>query len=246
LRIRPIRKTRIYSEVVDEIREMIASGTLQPGDKLPPERELAESFAVSRPTIREAMTVLETAGVVDIYPGKGIFVREKISPTLLEPLATILLLERDSTLELLEVREVLETKAAALAAVRATDEERHELKQCCTEMALALADGDPATEVDIKFHYLIAKATQNAVMMKIMNSLTELFGLSIAEYRKTTFFRKQRPQELLADHRSIVEAIINGDPKGAERAMRQHFRSLELSLWEERKSGGKQHERKVE
>src|SRR5436309_10784442 len=119
----PIKSTRIYEEIVRQVKQLIAEGRLKSGDRLPPERELAEKFVVSRTSVREALRALESLGLIEIRPGEGTFVRQVPLDALVGPLALVMTSQREAIGELFEARRVLEPAIAALAAGRATPEE---------------------------------------------------------------------------------------------------------------------------
>src|SRR5919204_6005530 len=125
--IAPIKSTRIYQEIVRQVKAMIAEGRLKSGDQLPPERDLAEKFVVSRSSVREALRALESLGLIEIRPGEGTFVRGVSVESLIEPLALVMASQREAIGELFEARRLLEPGIAALAASRATPEEGSEM-----------------------------------------------------------------------------------------------------------------------
>src|ERR671937_3249214 len=110
----PVKSTRIYEEIVRQIKAMISEGRLKSGDQLPPERDLAEKFLVSRTSVREALRALESVGLIEIRPGEGTFVREVSVDALVEPLALVLLSQRAMIAELFEARRLLEPAIAGL------------------------------------------------------------------------------------------------------------------------------------
>src|SRR3990167_6105938 len=133
--VAPIRSTRIYEEIVRQVKQMITEGRLKSGDQLPPERDLAEKFRVSRTSVREALRALESLGLLEIRPGEGTFVREVSVEALIEPLALLMVSQRETIGELFEARRVLEPAIAALAAARATPEEVQEMERILEEQA---------------------------------------------------------------------------------------------------------------
>src|SRR2546427_9450483 len=139
--IAPIKSTRIYQEIVRQVKAMIAEGRLKSGDQLPPERDRAEKFVVSRTSVREALRALESLGLVEIRPGEGTFVREVSVEALIEPLAMVMFSQREAIGELFEARRLLEPAIAALAARRATPEEIHEMERILEEQAREIAAG---------------------------------------------------------------------------------------------------------
>src|SRR5216117_3565728 len=135
----PIKSTRIYEEIVRQVKQLIAEGRLKSGDQLPPERDLAEKFVVSRTSVREALRALESLGFVEIRPGEGTFVREMSVEALIEPLALLMFSKREAIGELFEARRLLEPAIAALAARRATPEEVKEMERILDQQAKEIA-----------------------------------------------------------------------------------------------------------
>ena len=125
--VEPIKSTRIYEEIVRQVKALIAEGRLKSGDQLPPERDLAAQFKVSRTSVREALRTLESLGLIEIRPGEGTFVREVSVESLIEPLAHVILSQREAVGELFEARRLLEPALAGLAARRATQDDLHEM-----------------------------------------------------------------------------------------------------------------------
>ncbi len=120
LTFQPIKTKKIWEEIVEQLKTMITNGELEPGDKLPSERDMSESMGVSRASVREALITLEAIGILEIKPGEGTFVRQTSDAETFAPLAMVLALERNPGAQMMEVRRVLETEMAALAAERAS------------------------------------------------------------------------------------------------------------------------------
>src|SRR5215468_10780085 len=146
--VEPVKSTRIYEEIIRQVKQMIGEGRLKSGDQLPPERDLAEKFVVSRTSVREALRALESLGLVEIRPGEGTFVREVSVETLIEPLALVMASQREAISELFEARRLLEPSIAALAARRATPEELSEMDRILEEQAKEVAAGRTGLEPD--------------------------------------------------------------------------------------------------
>src|SRR5882724_5447626 len=141
--IEPVRSTRIYEEIVRQVKQLIGEGRLKSGDRLPPERDLAEKFMVSRTSVREALRALQSRGLIEIRAGEGTFVRDISVETLIEPLALVILPHREAVGELFEARRLLEPAIAALAARRATREEIQEMERILEDQAKEVAAGRP-------------------------------------------------------------------------------------------------------
>ena len=169
------REKRLYERVADKILTLIKNDTWQPGDRLPPERELADAFGVSRTVVREAIKVLEAQGVLETVTGSGVYVRPPDSSVVSRSLQTyIQLLDQDDIdLRLAEIRRVLEVEIAALAAERAAPEQQVELQQLCRDMRQQADSAQALAELDLRFHLLLADATQNQLFRILLTPLIE-------------------------------------------------------------------------
>src|SRR5438132_10883587 len=148
----PIKSTRIYEEIVRQIKGLISEGRLKSGDQLPAERDLAEKFLVRRTSVREALRALESVGLIEIRPGEGTFVREISVDALVEPLALVMLSQREALGELFEARRLIEPAIAELAATRATPEEIQEMERILEEQAKEVGRGRTGLAQDAQFH----------------------------------------------------------------------------------------------
>jgi GntR family transcriptional regulator, transcriptional repressor for pyruvate dehydrogenase complex len=222
LGVRQVRKTKVYHDIVEQIRELIAAGRIQPGDRLPPERELAELFKASRNSVRDAIRVLEQMGLIESRQGDGTYVRSVGAEELAEPLALMLLQSRTQMRELWEVRRVLEPAIAQLAASRITDEELDELGTTLESQRRKVEAGLPALEEDTAFHYGIAEAARNTVMLRTLDTLVDLLRQSRERSQ-----RHDRPAHSLAGHRRILTALRQRDADAAHDEMLRHLRDIE-------------------
>ena len=227
LGVRQVRKTKVYHEIVDQIRELIAAGRIKPGDRLPPERELAELFDASRNSVRDAMRVLEQMGLIESRQGDGTYVRSVSAERLAEPLALMLLQSRTQMRELWEVRQVLEPSIAEFAAERITEEELDELEAILAAQRLKVEAGFIALEEDTAFHYTIAEAARNTVMLRTLDTLVDLLRQS----RERSLQQRDRPRYSLAGHGRILAALRRRDPAGARAEMLQHLREIEQRVF---------------
>lgn len=218
-----IRKTKIYEEVAEQIQKLIIEGRLKPGDKLPPERELAEMFQVSRSSVRDAIRTLELIGLVEPRQGEGTVVCDLSVDSLVHPLATMLLRKRELVGELQEVRRMIEPPLAARAAKHASPEEIAHLEDILRRQGEKIERGDVAIEEDSEFHYAIATAARNSVVLKVLDVLMDL----LRECRQRSLQVEGRLQRSFEGHRRILSAIQQRDAAGAEAAMRQHVEEIE-------------------
>src|SRR5215475_1931225 len=219
----PIKSTRIYEEIVRQVKAMIAEGRLKGGDRLPPERDLAEKFVVSRTSVREALRALESLGLVEIRPGEGTFVRQVSIDALVEPLALLMVSQREGIGELFEARRLLEPSLAALAATRATPEEVQEMERILDEQAKEVAAGRTGLAQDAQFHAAIGAAAHNRAITRIAHGIMDL----LTQSREESLNTPGRPQRSHESHRRILKAIAERSPRAAEQAMRDHLDTVE-------------------
>jgi GntR family transcriptional repressor for pyruvate dehydrogenase complex len=219
----PIRSTRIYEEIVRQIKTMIAEGRLTSGDRLPPERELAEKFLVSRTSVREALRALESLGLVEIRPGEGTFIREMSVDRLVEPLALVMVSQREALAELFEARRLLEPAIAGLAAARATPDEIQEMERILEDQAREVVAGRTGFAQDAEFHAAIGRAAHNEAITRIAHAVMDL----LTQSREESLNTPGRPTRSHEDHRRILQAIAERQPASAECAMRDHLVAVE-------------------
>ena len=223
LAVRQVRKTKVYHEIVDQIKDLITEGRIKPGDRLPPERELAELFKASRNSVRDAIRVLEQMGLIESRQGDGTYVRTLSPEELAEPLALCLLQSRTQMGELWEVRRVLEPALAESAAARITEEELAELEAVLDAQRQKVEAGFIGLEEDAAFHQGIAEAARNAVMLRVMDTLVDLLRQS----RERSLQQRDRPHYSHAGHVRILAALRRRDAVAARAEMLQHLREIE-------------------
>jgi GntR family transcriptional regulator, transcriptional repressor for pyruvate dehydrogenase complex len=217
-----IRRSKVYEEVARQLEQMILK-KLHPGDKLPSERELAETLGVSRSSIRDAIRSLELMGMVEPRQGAGTVVREISADAIMNPLTAVLRHKLELVSELLDFRKMLEPPLAARAAAHATEEELAEMEEILRRQELKFRAGELAMEEDSEFHYSIAMASGNTVVLKVIDILMDL----LRDTRERSLQTQGRPQKSLAGHRRILAAIKRRDGEGAKAAMRRHIEDVE-------------------
>jgi GntR family transcriptional regulator, transcriptional repressor for pyruvate dehydrogenase complex len=221
--VEPVKSTRIYAEIVRQIRVLIADGHLKSGDRLPPERDLAERFRVSRTSVREALRTLESTGLIEIRAGEGTFVRETSVEALIEPLALVILSHREAIGELYEARRLFEPPIAGLAARRASDEEMAEMARILDDQAAEVAAGRTGLAQDAAFHTAIAHSTHNRAITRIVTTLMDL----LKDTREESLQTPGRPERSHQDHGRILAAIRARDEPGAREAVLDHLIAVE-------------------
>jgi GntR family transcriptional repressor for pyruvate dehydrogenase complex len=212
--IEPVKRSRIYEHIVEQIRALISEGRWAPGDQIPPERELAERFKVSRTSVREALRALEMQGVIDSRQGGGTFVRTADTEALVPPLAAAILRGRTELAEVLEVRELIEPGIARRAAERATAEHTAELELLLQRQRECIADGRPFVDEDTAFHYTLARAADNHILLRLHNVILDL----LRESRQSYLHVPDRPQTSLRGHEAILGAVKAQDGEAAYQA----------------------------
>jgi GntR family transcriptional regulator, transcriptional repressor for pyruvate dehydrogenase complex len=227
-----VHREAISDQITERILSLIRQRHLQPGDKLPPERDLAASLGVSRATLRESLRSLAIMNVVELKHGSGTYVTS-LEPTLLvENFALVFSLTHNSFLQLIEARKVIEPGATALAAEHSSDEEiahlEHILKRS-RDCLQSNPEGFP--ELDIEFHVKIAEYSSNALLSRIMQALTRM---SIASSQRTAStdigYSTRRIERAIRMHQDILDAIKQRDPELARQHMLGHLTSVEETL----------------
>jgi GntR family transcriptional repressor for pyruvate dehydrogenase complex len=224
---KPVKKTRVYEEIVAKIKDMIEKGRFKSGDRLPVERELAEAFRVSRSSVREALRSLESQGLLESRQGDGTYIASQPVESLINPLASVIFSEKDGQRELFEMRRLIEPQLAYLAAERATPDDIQTLEKILDLQEREIAKGGFAIDVDKNFHYILAKATKNKFLIRITDNVMDLLVDSRDRYLQV----EGRPEKSLHRHRQVLEAIKSGDPENAMRLMRDHLMDIESSLF---------------
>lgn len=208
---------RLYEQLEKLLRDYVRERGLQPGDRLPSERALAEALKVSRVSLRQATVSLEVQGLLEVRHGGGIYVRSlSVDPERLK----MMLMQRRRLPDILEAREAIECMLARLAAERRTEANMEEIDGALEAMSADIAVGGIGEAADRRFHRAIADGAQNPLLQDVMDAL----GDRIQETRLASLGEPGRPPRSLADHRRIAEAIRRQDPRRAEAAMRRHLK----------------------
>jgi GntR family transcriptional repressor for pyruvate dehydrogenase complex len=228
--LKPIKTKRIYEEIIEQIRVLVTEGHLQPGDRLPSERELAAQLNVSRASVREALSALEMMGLLEIRSGEGTFIKKINIDSVVTPLTWVLSMEKDTVLELLEVRKIIEGQAVALAATRSQAEDLRELEEALTLMYEDLQTGQLGETADLRFHYAIAKASHNKILLRLMNAISDTMHQALKTSRIRLYEGQDAPERLYQEHKFVLEAISKQNPEQARRIMLDHLAGVEDKL----------------
>jgi len=220
--LRLVRPKRMYEQIAEQIEALIRDGTFDPGRRLPGERELAERIGVSRPSLREALIALETAGLIETRMGDGTYVRADIGPTPVFPLAT----GRDlgpGTLEQFEARRALECAAAELAATRATIEQRAALQASLDRMTALVARRDNPAAEHLLFHTTLVDAAQNQIFSRVVRELWRARQGAMWEVLRRKVEDLDSWGAGLVFRRQLMEALAARDSMAARALMDAHF-----------------------
>jgi DNA-binding FadR family transcriptional regulator len=230
MKVQAVTHKRAYLQIVEQVLDLIHRGDLSPGHRLPAEREMAELFSTSRPTVREAMSALELAGVVEVQVGKGVFVLGSgNSPA---PILTRLGDEAAPS-DLLEVREILEPHAAALAAARASEIEVQAIAEALVGCRTAATGGDASDFelFDDRFHRAVGEGATNPILAQLSEEVSALRSGSLWSLMKRRGALEEGHLSGYADeHEAILAAIRSGDPAAAADAARTHLASVRRFL----------------
>lgn len=219
--LKAISRSRVYSQVARQLHTRIVR-KLKPGDLLPPERELVKKFRVSRSSVRDAIRSLEAVGLVEPRQGVGTVVREVSAGGAATPVASALLEKRKEINDLLDVRNIIEPALARRAALHASARHIAEMQAILARQEEKVRRGEPAIDEDSAFHYTIALAADNSVMIKVVRVLMDL----LRETRERWSQGQGRAEKSLDAHFRIVAALQRGDASAAEAAMRQHLSEI--------------------
>ncbi len=227
-----IRQPKISDAIEQELERLIVEGTLGPGQRLPPERELAKQFDVSRPSIREAIQRLEVKRLLTRRQGGGTFVSEEVWTNFSDPLLNLLSTHSETQLDLLESRHAMEGISAYFAALRGTEEDFVRIQACLSRIKEAQDKKDIEEEASQVMRFLVAltEAAHNVVLLHIVRSLAPLLQQNVLENLKL-LHRRQTVVEKVSKHRaSIVEAIVSGQPEEAREMCHTHLAFIEETL----------------
>jgi len=228
--LKPIKTKKIYEQIVDQIGLLVAEGQLKPGDRLPSERELVERFQVSRASIREAISALEMMGLIEVRAGEGTYIRQVNIDSVVAPLAWMLFIEKDTDLELYEVRKILEVQAVGIAAERVQEDELRDMSEVLEVMRMDLEIDRLGEEADHYFHYAIARATHNKILIRLMNTISDTMQKALKSSRSRLYEDKSSPERLYQEHCSLFEAIKNHNVLMAQQLMLDHLVGVETQL----------------
>jgi GntR family transcriptional repressor for pyruvate dehydrogenase complex len=218
-----LEKRRIYQDVVHYIHTQIENRSLKPGDKLPPERKLAETLGVSRNSVREAIRALSEKGVLTSRQGAGTYISSQDHDSLMRNLTATVWEQQNRLHDIFEFRRLVEPQIAALAAVNITPQQVSSLRELIRSQEKTIQRGHSDPWHDAQLHSLVAQASGNTVFVEIMDVLNKKFS----DVRSQGLLSPHRVRESIAGHRRILTALAKGDPHEAKQAMHDHLVEVE-------------------
>ncbi len=227
MEFKQIKNNKVYEQIIEQIRELIYEGELKKGDKLPSERQLKKDLGVSRASIREAFSALEMIGLIESRPGEGTFIRDSFDEDIFNPLSLILLLNDNVAEELLELRRVLEIDCVKLAAARATEAEIKEMESYIEDLLSSSGYEKESIMADKMFHYTIARASGNKVLLFFMRSISEAMDFHIKNTRTKLVSKEETMSDFARQHQKIFQALKSHNPEQAGAEMKNHLDYVE-------------------
>ncbi|MGR9050466.1 FadR/GntR family transcriptional regulator [Halobacillus faecis] len=228
---KPIRTKKIYEQVADSLLDSLKKGELKPGDKLDSVESLAGSFSVGRSAIREALSALRAMGILEMRQGEGTYVKAFDPSRFSLPVSVAFLMKKEDMKDLMEVRHILEVGAAGTAARTRQEDDLRAMEQALADMEKAKGNGELGEKADLEFHIALVQATQNQILINLMNSVSEIMVQAMRETRKL-LHTPEGTSRLLKQHKQIFDAVKAQDEALAQEAMVHHLQSVEEHLAE--------------
>ena len=220
---RAVRVSRLYEQIVQQVEESIRKGQLRPGDQLPAERDLAQSFGVSRTAVREAVKTLREKGLVEAYSGRGTFVTDGTSHAIRQSLDLMIRVsQQEGSTHLAGLRQVLEPEIAAFAALRIEEQLLSTMREAVAVMDRSLHDPEAYIEADLDFHLALAEAVENPLILSLLDSIVGL----LREQRSRIFAVDGGPERGQFHHKQILQAVERHDRDADREAMRAHLEQV--------------------
>lgn len=232
-----VKQPKISDVIMAQIEEMILEGTFNPGQRLPPERELATRFEVSRPSLREALQKLIAKGLLTSRQGGGTYVSERLGSGFSDPLMKLFETHPEAQFDLLEFRHALEGESAYYAALRGTANDKQKIRRCYEELQRhhEASQFDLEVKADVEFHLAIASAAHNTVLLHMMRALFSLLSHHIGDNLSKIYPKPEYRRSIYDQHGLLLAAIEAGDAPLARKAVQDHLIFVEDALQEQGK-----------
>lgn len=229
-----IKPAKLSDRIVEQLENMLLEGSFAPGQKLPPERDLAQMFAVSRPSLREAIQKLEAKGLLSRRQGGGTYVCDNLAVGLTDPLFALIARHPESQFDLLEFRHALEGICAYYAALRGTGADFEQIKRHYQAICAAqqLNDLEQEAKAVGNFYLAVAEASHNVVLLHLVRGLTPLVEQNIRVNLETLQQKEGIGGQLNSHRQRLMQAVINGEPEQARQASNDHLAFIEEAMLE--------------
>ncbi len=238
--LKEVRKKRAYEDIVVQIQDLITKGRLKRDDQLPNEKEMSETFKVSRSTVREAILSLETLRLVERRQGDGTYVIATSEEGLVQPLASSLFGEKDDLIDIFHIRKIIEPEVAQIAAANATAEDIEAMEKLIREQENDIAVGGQGADIDASFHQLLSRTAKNRVLERLSRALMDLLSEMRGEYLQT----EERRSVSVRGHQRILEAVKSGNARAARQAMLKHLSDVESVVFAHKRRGRQKSQQK--
>lgn len=219
----PIKPKKISTQIAEQIRNSIMSGEFVPGDRLPPERELAEMFGVSRPSVREALNILGASGLVEVLQGGGTTVKSLMEQGSGNALSEMIRIEQERALDVIEVRKCMESWTAYYAAQRALPDDLRRMADIIDAMRVNLTTLQPSEDLDANFHIVVARATHNVVWLHLMQNIFDAMKEFQRGVWRAVYLTEEDQHQLFNHHQAVYQAIRQRDSDRARTLMLEHL-----------------------
>ncbi|MCM0756155.1 FadR family transcriptional regulator [Desulfovibrio aminophilus] len=220
----PLFQGSVVLLVIDRIKQALINDELKPGDYLPSESELTRNLGVGKSSVREAIKMLQAMGILEVRRGQGTRIREHPSEDALNSMVFQMILAKGITKDMLDLRKMFEPAYTVMAMARATEEDIREIRQALETFEKAVTENRQSSSDDLAFHMAILRATHNPLVIRVGETMMELFDASIETSMRTL------PEVALKDHKAIFEAFIEKDEAAVREAIRVSSKSWETSL----------------
>ena len=221
----PVAKGSIVSVLIERIQEALINRELKPGDYLPSETELTKNLGIGKSSVREAIKMLQAIGVVEVKRGQGTVLREHLGDDFINSMIFQLILENGHTEDILDLRIMFEPAYSAMAMERATEEDIERIGRTIERLENAIGNGNPKAEDDLAFHLAILHTTHNPFVIRIGETILQLFKASIS------FSMKTIPEIALRDHKRIFKAFCEKNEEKLRKAILKSFEGWKKSLY---------------
>ncbi|ASV66557.1 FadR/GntR family transcriptional regulator [Cytobacillus sp. FSL W7-1323] len=229
-----IERKKISAQVLEQLNEKIKSKEFPPNQPLPSENELAKLFGVSRAPVREALSVLSASGIIESRQGGRSYVKELHLVDMMDRL-TLQYISLEEVFELLELRMIMETEAAALAANRRDSSDLEKIKKALKGLEETLTNPDEVgLQADLDFHKYMIEATKNSFMVGVMDNIGDLYRKAVAFSLKKNLGLQRKRESVYLEHEAIYKAIESQDEENARKAMKNHLQNVRKKLREEK------------